>query len=195
MLSAAGRHNPTRLARPVISLFLAACASVVAGSCVAARADAGEPQRASGLAQPWFSLGPTNLSGRIQAIAFDPTDANTIYVGAAGGGVWKSANGGRAWTPLGDGLPSLTVSAIAVSPRDSRLVVIGTGDPVIGNDWIHGAGILRSRDGGATWNQTNVTDDSYSRRNGYHAIETNRVSGVVLTPCKLKSNVLRVKVT
>jgi photosystem II stability/assembly factor-like uncharacterized protein len=151
-----------------------------AGLCIAARADAGEQPSPPGLAQPWFSLGPTNLSGRLQAIAFDPTDANTIYVGAAGGGVWKSANGGRAWRPLGDNLPSLTVSAIAVDPRDPRIVVIGTGDPVIGNDWIHGAGILRSRDGGATWDQTNVTDDSYSRRNGYHAIEINRVSGVVL---------------
>ncbi len=174
---AAGRHDPIGLARPVIPVFLAAWVIVAAGPPVPARADSGE---LPGLAQPWFSLGPANLSGRIQAITFDPTDANTIYVGAAGGGVWKSVNGGRGWAPLGDDLPSLTVSAIAVVPHDPKIVLIGTGDPVIGNDWIHGAGILQSRDGGVTWDQTNVTEDSYSRRNGYHAIEINRVSGVAL---------------
>src|SRR6267142_5719635 len=89
---------------PLTGSGLAAWMSV-AGLCIAARADAGEQPSPPELAQPWFSLGPTNLSGRLQVIAFDPTDANTIYVGAAGGGASQSTNGGCAWAPLGDHLP------------------------------------------------------------------------------------------
>src|SRR5438067_3810637 len=63
----------------------------------------------------WTAIGPapiTNgqtpgslpVSGRITGIAADPTDANTIYIAAAGGGVWKTTNGGTSWNPLTDGL-------------------------------------------------------------------------------------------
>src|SRR5690242_14001726 len=129
---------PIALVRQVILLVIVMSASVA--PCVAMPADAREPLRASALARPWFSLGPANLSGRIQTITFDPTDGNRIYVGAAGGGVWTSTNGGRGWVPIGDDLPSLNIGAIAVVPHDPRILIVGTGDPVIGNDWIVGAG-------------------------------------------------------
>ena len=174
----ARRRGPAGLAPPIIPFLLLAWAGAAAGPHAAVPSGL----RAPALTQPWFSLGPANLSGRIQAITFDPTNANTVYAGAAGGGVWKSVDGGQGWAPLGDDLPSLTVGAIAVDPRDPRILIVGTGDPVIGNDWIVGAGILRSMNGGLTWEQTNVTKGSYAvpGRNGYHAIEINLLTGVAL---------------
>src|SRR5690348_4526353 len=104
-------HRSALVFALVVAVWAAAAGSYV-------EADAGEPLRALALTQPWFSLGPSNLSGRIQAITFDPTNATTVYAGAAGGGVWKSTDGGRGWAPIGDDLPSLNLGAIAVVPRD-----------------------------------------------------------------------------
>src|SRR6476661_7162715 len=130
-------HRSALVFTLVVAVWAAAAGSY-------AEADASKPLRAPALTQPWFSLGPSNLSGRIQAITFDPTNDNTIYVGAAGGGVWRSTDGGRGWAPIGDDLPTLNLGAIAVVPHDPRILIVGTGDPVIGNDWIVGEGILRS---------------------------------------------------
>jgi photosystem II stability/assembly factor-like uncharacterized protein len=120
----------------------------------------------------WEFLGPKNLtvpyrvyygvgatSGRVNAIAYttppasglDKT-ANTLYMGAAGGGVWKTTNNGLTWTPLSDGWPSLNVSSIAVDPKNPNKVFVGTGD-------YHGFGgyqfgIMRSTDGGTSWTST-----------------------------------------
>src|SRR3954463_2158655 len=132
------RGHIVRSARSMLPLVLVAWATVAAGPS----AVAGQSLSGVALARPWFSLGPSNLSGRIQSVTFDPTNASVVYLAAAGGGVWRSVNGGRDWIPIGDDLPSLTIGAIAVAPRDPRILIVGTGDPVIGNDWIVGAGIV-----------------------------------------------------
>lgn len=72
----------------------------------------------------WTPIGPQPgnssffgaVSGRIGAIAADPTDANTVYLGGAQGGVWKTTDGGQNWTALTDSQPSLAVGAIAIDP-------------------------------------------------------------------------------
>src|SRR4029077_4791869 len=74
--------------------------------------------------------GPSALSGRVNAAAFDPADStgNTIYVGAPTGGVWKTTNGGTTWSPLSDGWQALQVSSIAIDPSNHNTVYAGTGD-------------------------------------------------------------------
>src|SRR5262249_11817509 len=67
-------------------------------------------------------------SGRITAVAADPTDPNTIYIAAAGGGVWKTTDGGTDWTPLTDAQPTLFMGAIAVAPSDPNTIYAGTGE-------------------------------------------------------------------
>jgi photosystem II stability/assembly factor-like uncharacterized protein len=129
---------------------------------------------------PWFSLGPTNIAGRILSIAFDPADSRVLYVGSAGGGPWKSSDAGLSWLPIGDGLPTLAVGAIAVVRHDPRIVIIGTGEPAPVSDAIYGMGILRSTDGGSTWAATNVVSNPDSIRSGYSAIEVNPLTGVIL---------------
>jgi hypothetical protein len=118
---------------------------------------------------PWVALGPMPLivndpaypggggygndkvSGRVAAIVPDPTDTsgNTVYLGAAGGGVWKSTDAGDHWTSVGDPLPSQAVGALAVN-KDGW-VYAGLGEGNTGSDNYAGAGIVRSTDGGKTW--------------------------------------------
>jgi hypothetical protein len=89
------------------------------------------------------------VSGRVSAIAVDPTNSNHLLCGAAGGGVWESRDRGATWTPRTDYMPTLTVGAIAFDRASPNVVYCGTGE---GNFYASlGAGVLRSVDGGATW--------------------------------------------
>jgi photosystem II stability/assembly factor-like uncharacterized protein len=114
----------------------------------------------------WTAIGPAplnsnaatgNVSGRIAAIAAHPTDANTIYVAPAGGGVWKTTNGGTNWTALTDNLPitpfqvTLSMGAIAIARSNPLVVYAGTGEANNSGDSNFGRGILISTDGGATF--------------------------------------------
>lgn len=122
----------------------------------------------------WTPLGPTNWNsigwnpgiGRINAITVDPNNPNIIYVGAPAGGCWKSVDGGNSWSPLTDDLASLGVSGIAIDPNNSNTVYIATGDGD-GND-TYSIGVMKSTDGGNTWNSTglnwNTTQSRVMRR-------------------------------
>ncbi len=105
-----------------------------------------------------------NTSGRVEAIAIDPTDAtgNTVFIGGAQGGVWKTIDGGVIWQPLTDLQPSLAMGAlaIAIDPTNTldgkhRVIYAATGEQAgLGADIYYGAGVLKSLDGGQTWAQT-----------------------------------------
>ena len=128
----------------------------------------------------WAPLGPAPLasdatgvgaqdyhqvSGRATAVAIDPADptGNTVYIGGAHGGVWKSSNAGSLstspsgviWSPVLDYEPTLAVGSIAIQPGNANpgqsVVLVGTGEPNSSADSYYGLGILRSADGGQTW--------------------------------------------
>jgi len=108
----------------------------------------------------WTPLGPDHLvlggasfSGRVTAIVVDPTDSNTIYVGAAQGGVWKTNDGGATWVPLTDTHCSLAMGSIAIDPVDPNIIYAGTGEQNFSIDSYYGCGVLRSTDRGTTWTQ------------------------------------------
>ncbi|WP_299216088.1 T9SS type A sorting domain-containing protein [uncultured Aquimarina sp.] len=112
----------------------------------------------------WQSLGPyihTNTGswssgqGRINVIAIDPNNPEIYYVGAPAGGIWRSVDSGVNWIPLSDDLLQIGVSAIAIDPRDSDVIYIGTGDDDA-ND-TYSIGVLKSIDGGQTWNSTGLS--------------------------------------
>ena len=92
-----------------------------------------------------------NVSGRIAAVAAHPTDPNTIYVAAAGGGVWETTSGGTTWTPLTDTQTTLSMGAIAIGTNNPSMIYAGTGEANNSGDSNHGLGILVTTDGGATW--------------------------------------------
>ncbi|MBL7887172.1 MAG: T9SS type A sorting domain-containing protein [Flavobacterium sp.] len=112
----------------------------------------------------WESVGPfthTNTGswssgqGRVNTILVDPNNAATVYMGTPAGGIWKSTNNGDAWTPLGDNLPQIGVSGIAVDYANSNTIYIATGDCDAADTY--SVGVLKSTNGGLTWNTTGLS--------------------------------------
>ena len=89
-------------------------------------------------------------SGRVTALVTDPTNASTVFAGAADGGVWKSTNGGNNWTPLTDAQPTLAIGSLAIDST-GQIIYAGTGEPNGSQDAQYGDGVLKSSDGGSTW--------------------------------------------
>ncbi len=107
----------------------------------------------------WQSLGPytTNVKtgqGRINTFIIDPNNPNTYYVGAPAGGIWKSTDAGINWAPLSDYLPQIGVSGIAIDSNNSNIIYIATGDDDARDTY--SVGVLKSIDGGNTWNTTGL---------------------------------------
>ena len=114
----------------------------------------------------WKQIGPTvvpnsqtmrddvrvNVTGRITAIVVHPNDPKTIYVGAAQGGIWKTIDEGKHWTPTSDNADSLAIGALAMDPNNPEILYAGTGEGNIEHlNSIYGLGILKTTNGGQTW--------------------------------------------
>ncbi len=91
------------------------------------------------------------VAGRVTALAVDPTDPLTVYLGGAAGGLWRTSDGGTTWTPLTDVQASLSVGSITIDPSNHSTVYVGTGEDNFSGDSYYGAGILKTTDGGNTW--------------------------------------------
>lgn len=111
----------------------------------------------------WTNLGPNSSFsgysgiGRINCIAFHPSNSNTMWAGAPAGGVWRTTNGGTNWTPLSDNLSNtIGVSAIAVDPSNANTLYIATGDAT---GWIvtPSVGVLKTTVGGTSWSVTGLS--------------------------------------
>ncbi len=96
-------------------------------------------------------IGPAVMSGRIIDLEQHPTNDRIIYVGAAGGGVWKSANGGASFAPIFEEYPQ-SIGKVKLDPKDPDNVIwVGTGEIWTRNSVSVGDGLYRSGDGGASW--------------------------------------------
>lgn len=107
--------------------------------------------RAANLVPTWNDAGPTNVPGRISAIAVDPTDPNTFYAGSAAGGVFKTTDHGASWTPIFDAVGTYSIGAIATHPTNPNIIYVGTGEATGATDDYEGNGVYKSIDGGANW--------------------------------------------
>lgn len=98
-------------------------------------------------------------AGRVNVVRLAPNNTNIIYIGTAGGGVWKSTNGGSSWTTTTDKYPVTSIADIAIDATNPNNLYVATGDgagyEVSDDFWggVYTAGILRSTDAGATWSQ------------------------------------------
>ncbi|MGR4064847.1 MAG: VPS10 domain-containing protein [Vulcanimicrobiaceae bacterium] len=111
----------------------------------------------------WRSIGPGE-PGRVTAVAGSATNDKLYYLGAAGGGVWKSVNGGRTWSPVFDEQSVASIGAIALDPTDDTTVWVGTGEDNPRNDVSYGDGVYKSTDGGATWTNVGLRGTKYISR-------------------------------
>jgi hypothetical protein len=134
--------------------------------------------------ETWSSLGPVGMtmlnwtmgrvSGRVSesGIGVHPTDENTIYLGSASGGVWKTVNGGTSWTPIFDATGTLTVGSVAVDPANPTTVWVGTGEHGNSCTGYMGMGAFRSTDAGAT----------FQARNGGGTLQLSYIQSIALHP-------------
>ena len=136
-------------------------------------------------------LGPAPIgfsdpsTGRINGIAASPTDPSTIYVASAGGGVWKTTDGGTTWAPLTDGQATLSMTSIALAPSNPNIIYAGTGDSAanldgngnLDNRTIPGDGVLKSTDGGQSWTLLGQFDSM-----GNPLFDREEVSSIAIDP-------------
>jgi photosystem II stability/assembly factor-like uncharacterized protein len=104
---------------------------------------------ASGLLR-WRMIGPFR-GGRVNAVSGVPGQPNVFYFGSVGGGVWKSINSGRTWTPVFDSQPVASIGAIGVAPSNPNTVYVGTGEADMRSQISYGNGMYKSADAGKTW--------------------------------------------
>ena len=132
----------------------------------------------------WDPIGPLNLQGRSKSVALNPLNPNTVYVGTASGGLWRSRTGGLGgdWEQVKLGYPALGISAIVIDPTDSNTMYLGTGEvyryaTALGGLAVrttrgsYGIGILKTTDGGNTWVKS--LDWSYSDQSGIQTLKMN----------------------
>ncbi len=116
----------------------------------------------------WDELGPLQIPtyivngtkegvGRIDCIAFHPSDTNIAYAGSPGGGLWITYDHFLTWEPLTDTLPAIGIADIAIDPSDPENIFIATGDR--DTKKTASAGIFHSADGGKTWEKTSFSMD------------------------------------
>jgi photosystem II stability/assembly factor-like uncharacterized protein len=105
----------------------------------------------------WRNIGPHRAS-RTKAAAGVPSAPNVFYVGAVNGGVWKTDDYGRTWTPIFDREPTGSIGAIAVAPSDPNVIYVGSGEGLQRPDLSTGDGIYKSTDAGTTWTHLGLRD-------------------------------------
>ncbi len=105
----------------------------------------------------WVERGPGNFGGRTRAVVVHPSDVNTWWAGAVGGGIWKTTDGGNTWSCKTDDLPVLSVTAMDLCKTQPDILYAGTGEGFYNGDAIIGDGVFKSTDGGETWSQLSST--------------------------------------
>jgi hypothetical protein len=150
----------------------------------------------------WTPIGPQpitnsffgNVAGRVLSLAFDPCDTtnNTVYLGGANGGVWKTTNAGASWTPIGDAAPSLAAASLAVDATScmgtfAQKILVGTGEIDFGGDIVfpdsfYGAGVvtLATTDG---VNYTATADKTFTTPSPLEAFDGGpRIGAIAIDP-------------
>src|SRR6516165_11196984 len=110
------------------------------------------------------SIGPAVTSGRVVSIAVQNTDKAVMYVGAASGGVWKSANGGASWSPIFDAQGSFSIGWVTIDQKRPNIVWVGTGERNSQRSVAYGDGVYKSDDGGRSWTNVGLKNSEHIGR-------------------------------
>jgi PKD repeat protein len=124
----------------------------------------------------WSFVGPTGApqgggAGRINVFRMDPQNPQVLYAGAPAGGLWKSTNGGVNWFCLTDFLPVIGCSDLAIDPNNTNILYLATGDQDGGDT--PSIGVLKSTDGGVTWNTTGLS---------YNITQSRKIARILIDP-------------
>jgi photosystem II stability/assembly factor-like uncharacterized protein len=108
-------------------------------------------------------LGPFR-GGRVDAVTGVPGRPNEFYFGAVNGGVWKSIDAGRVWTPVFDSMPVASIGAIAVAPSAPDTVYVGSGESTLRDSVGYGNGMYKTTDAGKSWTHLGLDNTQHIGR-------------------------------
>ncbi|MCK4223805.1 MAG: glycosyl hydrolase [candidate division Zixibacteria bacterium] len=118
----------------------------------------------------WSEAGPTNIPGRITDLAVHPEYPDTIYAGAACGGVFKSTDNGISWIPIFDEQGTPSIGALAIHPDNPQILYVGAGEANGSGDSYPGTGIYKSTDGGSNWIHIGLEESYHIGRIAIHPL-------------------------
>ncbi len=150
------RHSRPALLSAALVLLPALIFTPVAARQTATHAPAQDPSPYAGL--QWRNIGPF-VGGRVTAVAGHRSQRATYYMGATGGGVWKTTDSGATWANVSDGFfETGSIGAIEVADADPNVLYVGTGSVAIRSNVIEGRGMYKSTDAGRTWSFIGLRD-------------------------------------
>ncbi|TDT46506.1 photosystem II stability/assembly factor-like uncharacterized protein [Maribacter spongiicola] len=125
------------------------------------------------------SIGPYR-GGRSAAVTGVPGEPNLFYFGAAGGGVWKTLDGGRTWDNISDGYFGGSIGAVEVAKSDPNVIYVGGGEKTLRGNVSSGYGVWKTEDGGKTWISAGLKNSRHVPRLRVHPTDYNTVYAAVL---------------
>src|SRR5205085_1453814 len=142
----------------------------------------------------WTSIGPaplpngqtatvvTPVSGRVTCVAIHPTNPDTVYIGTAQGGLYRSLNGGQTWTPLLDSAQSLAIGAVTIDPVSPSTIFVGTGEGNLSLDSFFGVGIYRIKNADTGAPTVEGPFEARTNGGGGHAFAGTSINKIIIDP-------------
>lgn len=127
----------------------------------------------------WRSIGPYR-GGRSAAVTGVPGKPNLFYMGATGGGVWRTNDAGNTWTNISDGFFGSSIGSVAVSEWDNNVIYVGQGEGTIRGNVSYGHGMWKSTDAGKTWTFVGLKESKHIPRIRIHPKNPDLVYAAVL---------------
>ncbi len=127
----------------------------------------------------WRSIGPFR-GGRSAAVTGVPGKPNLFYMGATGGGVWKTTDAGNTWSNISDGFFGSSIGSVAVSEWDNNVIYVGQGEGTVRGNVSYGHGVWKSTDAGKTWTFSGLKDSKHIPRIRIHPKNPDLVYAAVM---------------
>ncbi len=168
--------NSSGLIRRLVLAFIVLSVGLVAAPAVAVQSGFPDPV----LKQTEYRLVGPFRGGRSAAVEGVPGNPTRYYMGAAGGGVWTTDDGGTTWKNISDGFLGGSIGAVAVAPSDPNVIYVGGGEVSVRGNVSHGDGIWKSVDAGKTWTHVGLEDSRQIPRIRIHPTDPNTVYAAAL---------------
>ncbi len=128
----------------------------------------------------WEFAGPTNIGGRVSDIEINPNSPNTIYVGSASGGVFKTTDEGANWENIFSNIPTIGIGDIAIDPDNENVIYAGTGESNASSNTFMGSGIYKSDNAGNSWNNIGLENTAFI---GRIIVDYNNTARIFVAAC------------